>query len=471
MRGLAGSDWTRMPPLPTSRIARRRITGSVVAALVLAAAGVVVDGTPAWASAASPPAAARFQERAVLDGMTVDRLRRAGNSVAVSGDGHTIVVGAPPVVSNQGDPGRAFVYTGGGRVWRLQATLRPALAPPYQSDATAWGQAVAISADGDHIAVGDSDEFLSGAVDTFRRLDGDWGSGVRVYPPDRYQGEYFGAAIALSGDGRRLLVGAREHNDHYGQEGPGSGGAAWVFTADAAGDWGQPREVDPPHDGYDSWEFGNSVALSAGGTTALVGSVNYASSKLIGLTQTDSYRLDAAGDARHTHMFPPVLDHPNDFEATTLALSADGRTAVIGAPGAVPPTVAVFDVRGTGWARVATFTGVGTSVTGGFGYAVALSGDGHTLVVGAPRRTSDQGRTSGVGGGYRFSRDAAGWHWGGLVYAATPRRDQLLGSSVALSNDGTTAVLGAPTRGWANLATSGATVFTMTGFRPATRPS
>src|ERR1019366_7421367 len=74
-----------------------------------------------------------------------------------------------------------------------------------------------------------------------------------------------------------------------------------------------------------------------------------------------------------------------------VALSGDGNTAVIGGP---------FDDGGVGAAWVFTrvgstrtqqgpkLTGSGASGPGGFGSSVALSGDGNTAVIGGPYRVT-----------------------------------------------------------------------------------
>lgn len=75
----------------------------------------------------------------------------------------------------------------------------------------------------------------------------------------------FGSSVALSAGGRTALVGTSSLN--------GVAGAVYVFTR-RGGTWSQTGELTAsgPASGN---QFGTSVALSAGGSTALVGAIGY----------------------------------------------------------------------------------------------------------------------------------------------------------------------------------------------------
>jgi hypothetical protein len=76
--------------------------------------------------------------------------------------------------------------------------------------------------------------------------------------------DFFGDSVALSGDGKTALVGAYYKSSHQG--------AAYVYTL-ANGAWSQAAELTAS-DGATRDHFGKSVALSSTGTTALVGVYN-----------------------------------------------------------------------------------------------------------------------------------------------------------------------------------------------------
>ena len=75
-------------------------------------------------------------------------------------------------------------------------------------------------------------------------------------------GNHFGSSTALSADGNEALIGGSGDNSNVG--------AVWVF-ARSGGVWSQQGSKIVPTDESGTAKFGTSVALSADGTTALVG--------------------------------------------------------------------------------------------------------------------------------------------------------------------------------------------------------
>ncbi|GIW11956.1 MAG: hypothetical protein KatS3mg061_3013 [Dehalococcoidia bacterium] len=99
---------------------------------------------------------------------------------------------------------------------------------------------------------------------------------------------------------------------------------------------------------------------------------------------------------------------------SAVAVSADGSTIVAGAPqcgcSSESGAVYVFLRPNGGWATTATFAAKLTPPDGvasdQFGYTIALSEDGSTVVVGAP--FNDEAANNG-GAAYIFQRPAGGW--------------------------------------------------------------
>jgi len=118
----------------------------------------------------------------------------------------------------------------------------------------------------------------------------------------------------------------------------------------------------------------------------------------------------------------------------SVALSGDGSTALIGANstnGSVG--TAYIYTRGTsGYMQGQTLAVTGT---GTFGISVALSGDGSTALVGA------NNTNGGVGTAYVFTRGSAGYSQFGPTLAVSGTT--YFGLAVALSGDGSTALIGA----------------------------
>jgi hypothetical protein len=125
---------------------------------------------------------------------------------------------------------------------------------------------------------------------------------------------------------------------------------------------------------------------------------------------------------------------------TSVAISTDGSTAVVGAPGAAGGVGAawVFTRSVSGWVERARLSGGGESGAGQFGASVAVSGDGATVLVGAPYNGG------AVGGVWVFTRSGGTWSQQGPALSSSEEVGPgQLGSSVALSADGNTALVGA----------------------------
>jgi hypothetical protein len=177
---------------------------------------------------------------------------------AVSASVNTVVVGAPR--DGLTEVGAAYVFTGTGSSWSQQAKL----VPPDGAIGDKCGGAVAI--DVDTIVVGayydDDHGRNSGSAYVFVRNGGSWGLQAKLVPDDGARDDYFGWAVAVSGD--CVLVGAYADDDRGG-----ASGSVYVFTREQ-GTWSQTDKLIAG-DGSSGDDFGYSVALS--GDTAVIGAL------------------------------------------------------------------------------------------------------------------------------------------------------------------------------------------------------
>jgi hypothetical protein len=256
-----------------------------------------------------------------------------------------------------------------------------------------------------------------------------------------------GFAVALPGDGNTAIVGGPADNEVV------SGatiGAAWVFTR-SNGAWTQQGSKLLGADAIGYPAQGASVSLSADGNTAIVG--GYGDNSDTGAAWV--YTRSNGAWTQQGSKLVGTGAVGGAQQGFSIALSADGRTAIVGG---------IQDNSGIGASWVFTLTGgawtqqgnklVGTDVAAGEGKqgrAVALSGDGNTAIVG--------GRTAIVGGYGDNSDTGAAWVYTRSNGVWTQQGSKLLGTggngangaqgvsfglSVALSGDGNTAVLGGP---------------------------
>jgi hypothetical protein len=133
----------------------------------------------------------------------------------------------------------------------------------------------------------------------------------------------------------------------------------------------------------------------------------------------------------------------NAAQGFSVAVSADGNTALVGGQndnGGVGAAW-VFVRTSAGWAQQSTklVATTGEVGSGNFGHSVALSSDGNTALIGGPSDNSDGGAA------WVFSRSGSTWTQQGAKLTGTGNTNSLVfrGSSVALSADGNTALIGA----------------------------
>ena len=194
---------------------------------------------------------------------------RFGESVSVSGDGKTVVVGA--FADDEGSAinrGAAYVFTKNEQEQWVESDKFIG-SKTFNSDQ--FGASVKISDDGMNIVASAITEDTSagsnnGAVYVFNRVANDqWEESVRLLPSDgSLSTQFFGSILDVSADGTTVIAGSPEDN------GAGrNNGAAYVFTLQE-NIWNETKLI--ASDDFSEDKFGSAVGLSADGTTAIAGS-------------------------------------------------------------------------------------------------------------------------------------------------------------------------------------------------------
>jgi hypothetical protein len=291
--------------------------------------------------------------------------------VALSADGQSALVGAPNAGSGNG---AAYIYNEAGGSW----STTPAVTFSGGSGAE-LGSSVALSANGQTAVVsapgaGSGD----GAVYVYTEVGATWSTTPVATFAGGSSNELFGYSVAISGDGQTALVGAPA----FSASGPAYG-AAFVYT-DIGGTWSTTPTAT--FTVSSEQQFGSSLALSANGQTALVGAPGASSDGGAAYVY-----IEAGGtwSATPAATFTGTLD---EDLGGSVALSGDGQSALVGAPGAGSQEGAayVYGEAGSTWAStdVASFTGSSGELLGA---SVALSADDHTALLGAPHAGSHAG--------------------------------------------------------------------------------
>ena len=430
-----------------------------------------------------------WEQQAYVKASNADAGAEFGHSVALSADGNTLAVaavwesgGAKGVNGNQNDrsvpqAGAVYVFTRQNNRWTQQAYIKasntgegPAPGEDY-GDGDQFGFAMTLSRDGNTLAVGavtedggakgingnqnDNSMMSAGAVYVFARTRGEWAQQAYVKPTNPGAGFQFGYSVSLAADGNVMAVGAYDENGGSNQvDGPqepirtpnpnarggfaGSNGRGAVYIfARAAGEWRQTNYLKASNiENGDS--FGVSNMLSDDGNTILVGSLDedcLCTGVIAGRTDVGGNDQPSDTSSGAAYVFvrsgstwvqqayvKPSTIHRGDWFGNRLALSGDGNVALVGAPlednaaqgingnerdGAADEAGAawLFSRSNGAWTQRAYVKGANTQKRDEFGSSMALSRDGRTLVVGA---RLEAGGRDGAGAVYVFAFDTRG---------------------------------------------------------------
>ncbi len=345
-----------------------------------------------------------------------------GYSVALSANGDTALVGAPTQApgGEEGKPTTAWVFIRQGTTWTLQQKLTGA---GQGGPRPGFGDAVALSADGNTALISGyfNDEGV-GAVWFFTRSGSTWteqqkftGAGESGTYPD------FGFSLALSPEGNTALVTSPFD---------GETGAAWVFTREGSS-WTEQQKFTATG-AHGKVGFGWSAALGNDGNTALIGG-NYDEEHVgaawvftrEGSSWSEQQTLIGADDGRH------------GVFGRGVALSENGKVALVGGSEGGGGYVSVFGEEGSSWTEQQTLTAGRKRGVTNFGGHLALSADGSTALVGG------EFYEEGKGAAWVFTHTGTTWKQTRKLTAEVPLRGYF-GDGVALSENGKTGLVGAP---------------------------
>jgi cysteine-rich repeat protein len=296
-----------------------------------------------------------------------------GRSVALSNDGSTLAVGSPQetfYATAWVNAGKVYVFTRSTTTWSLQAAMNASSADGNDH----FGFSIALSGDGSTLAVGAPEEDGSatgingtqtnnatpdaGAAYVFKRSGTTWSQQFYIKASNTEAGDRFGSSVALSVDASMLAVGAPGEDSAATAVGGNQtsnaaldAGAVYVFGYGGT-TWGQEAYVKASNtEAGDA--FGTSVTLSANGSTLAVGAPGEDSAATgIGGNQADN--LSPSSGA--AYIFSRILlwgqqayvkasgPHSGEQLGSSIALPSDALTLAVGAPveGGVSGAVYVY---------------------------------------------------------------------------------------------------------------------------------
>ncbi|HET9447063.1 MAG TPA: FG-GAP repeat protein [Steroidobacteraceae bacterium] len=376
--------------------------------------------------------------------------------------------------------GAVYIFVKDSSGWRQQAYIKASSVATYDL----FGMTVALSGDGNTLAIGAPtvNTASTESVHVFARSAGSWRQVALLTSSDGDLSDRFGSALALSADGRTLAVGATgEDSSGAGTAASGvdndesESGAAYVFSrAPHATSWSQTAFIKGSHSDRADF-FGTSVALSSDGSTLAVGSQRDDSDAAGGhvaalscvapiagavcdVGAVDVYTRSFTGAWTHAAYLRPAVFGSEDLFGTAVALTADGRQLAVGAVGEDSTAidsgaVYVFTRSASGWAQEAFIKASDADTDDSFGAALDFDDQGRTLAVSASLEDGGDVGVTGVvddlltdaGAVFLFERSSPdnGWLQTRYIKAPSPGADDHFGGdffrgALALSGDAAT---------------------------------
>lgn len=347
-----------------------------------------------------------------------------GYSAAMSDDGNTAILGAFL-------EGSGYIFTQEGGSWSQEAELTR-----NSKDNIGWFEADSVALSGDSTTAIIGGQELKGETDpevvdwysyVFTYTGVSWNRQLKLEPDDDEVSKGFGHSAALSSDGKTALVGT--YHSETGRQPDETSGPAYVFS-ESGGTWNEKAMLTP--DGEQTKSYSFSIGLSGDGDTAIVGDIPFSAYVFSKENNLWSQKAELTGEN------PDV----NERFGYSVAISENGTIVVIGAPWAGGNGAAyVFNKSNSSWIQEAKLTVDGDDdvPTDDIGSSVAISNDGNTVVIGAINGENKNGDNTGAA--HVFNKIDASWRHEEKISADDGESGDEFGHSTAISGDGTTTVI------------------------------
>ena len=303
---------------------------------------------------------------------------KLGSAVSITGDGTRVIVGAYGEYRVWGEEGAAYIFVYSGGSWSQEAKL-------MASDGALndhFGEQVAMSVDGTKVIVGvanDDDKGTdAGAAYIFTYSSGSWDTGTKIVAADGQSQDKFGFSVAINGDGTKIIVGAYKEDFNSDQ------GAAYIFVY-SDGSWTEQIKLRASDGASNDW-FGENVAMSGDGTKVIVGArtpadqsgAAYIFTYSSGSWDTGTKIFAADGQAGDRFGEGGVAINGDGTKVIVGATSEDTNGSLAGAV-----YIFGYNESTSTWSQEAVFRGeaAGDEISDHFG--VAINGDGTKIIHGS----------------------------------------------------------------------------------------
>jgi hypothetical protein len=377
-----------------------------------------------------------------------------GYSISISLDGNVAAIGDLDdrhfLNGNAGEQignGAVFVYEKNKECkWILVTTLFG------DSFSRGFGHSVALSGDGNTLVVGDPDDAVrtNGAVYIYKRNDKlKWTKVNKLEVGTRSLINGYGFSVAINESGNIIAVGDIQNREN--QNGASGTGAVWIYKLNENSKWKQMCKLFG--DQKYSAQFGFSVSLSDDGKRLVVGDNNDTENGttalidgLSGIGAVYVYYLQDDGKWKRQAKFLPNARFGSQFGGA-VNISGDGTTIAVGdnkdsENGRIVGAVSVYTLNCESKWKLQTkilgnarYSGGDTAING-FGVNVVLSQDGSILFIGDSNNSEAGTNTIVIVGVPNIERGiGAVWKYK-LIDCKWKKEDTILGNSRFSANYG-----------------------------------
>lgn len=370
-------------------------------------------------------AAYPFGESRELSSQDATANEKFGSAVAISGDGTTAAVGSPGALVNGVNCGVVQVFVKQpDRTWTRQARLSSSQC----STNALFGSAIALTDNGSRMIVGAP----GGSYASVWTRSGNTWTETGPFGDGIFSNVGYGASVDITGDGQRIVVGAPLYN-LQGTE----SGRAYIFKRNLAQDW-IFEDYLGFEDLYNYRRFGEAISINDAGTKIAVGAPGANAT----ISTIRFFHFEDLGDYWTDDDVLVFSLWEGGRVGASLDMARDGNTVVAGAPAITSNTGAMLPLTpgSFGWSSGSTSptTYPGSAPGDELGKSVATTANGSLMLAGAPGANSSKGTL------HAYTKSGNTW----IEAAQSPSPDGVsgdrFGSSVALSDDGNTAIVGAP---------------------------
>ena len=293
-------------------------------------------------------------------------------------------------------------------------------------------KSIDISADGNTVVIGN---MINDSAYIYTRSGTTWSQQQQLQSSDGLSTDYFGSSASISDDGNTVVVGAQAETTTQDDS-----GAAYIFTRSGS-TWSEQQKIKgsdvnrPVNKGRQDY-FGTSIGISGDGNTVIVGAPWWEN---VQAREGAAYIFTRSGStwSEQTILFDDFAGGP-EF-GNSVHLTTDGNTAIV-ATSEANGKVYIFTRSGTTWSQQQILTASDATNWDSFGKNISISGDGSVIIVGAPDEGEDPNEAGAV---YIFTKTDSTWTEVKKINSSGAIASGRFGWDVDISRDGQTAIAGA----------------------------